>query len=489
VTQTAVTNQTPGGAAQPLAHVLKEKPMLRRTIGIDLAISAVQVAQIFDDGQPTGKPIRFRLTAQDLQRFVATATRNVPADVPIEAIMEPTGMAWFPIACWLQDAGVKVIRVKGQRVKALRHYLSEHAKSDISDAHVLGALPSFGARALDPVHVPAPDQHALQRLTKQRHRYQELICSSRRRLLDLMRWACPALEPVLPDTMTKLALAILAEYFDPHLVLNTRRNRLARFIADHAAGNHPRSGAFVDELVEKLKLAAGETVALHGDRVDFARLQFEVRQEIEYLRLLDRQVGDLEHQIERLYQTLHPSNALRSIPGIGPALAPLLMGVLRTSSRFRNVRHVRGFCGMFPTRNSSGGIERPGQRITKSGNDRIKRALYIAADVARKIDPELAAVYWRLMIQRGHHHKQALCAVATRLINRIYSVLKTAREYQLRDLNGQPITVQEGKRIIAEKFTVPDDIRRSRRRHLAMACRSLCTDSRAAPLRPERASR
>ena len=35
--------------------------MTRRTIGIDLAIRGDQVAQIFDDGRPIGKPIRFRL--------------------------------------------------------------------------------------------------------------------------------------------------------------------------------------------------------------------------------------------------------------------------------------------------------------------------------------------------------------------------------------------------------------------------------------------
>lgn len=185
-----------------------------RTVGIDLAISAVQVAQIFDDGRALGKPIRFRLTPADLKRFVAAVRSGVAADTPITAVMEPTGMAWFPVAAWLQRAGVTVIRVKGQRVKALRKYLSEHAKTDAADAHVLGAIPGFGGRGLDPVHVPLPEQHALQRLTKQRHRYQELVCSARRRVLDLIRWACPALEPVLPDTVTKLTLAVLGELFD-----------------------------------------------------------------------------------------------------------------------------------------------------------------------------------------------------------------------------------------------------------------------------------
>jgi hypothetical protein len=92
---------------------VKENNMLRRTVGIDLAISAVQVAQVFDDGVAVGKPIRFRLSAEDLRGFVAAVTQGVPAGVPIQAIMEPTGMAWFPVASWLKAAGVQVIRSRG----------------------------------------------------------------------------------------------------------------------------------------------------------------------------------------------------------------------------------------------------------------------------------------------------------------------------------------------------------------------------------------
>jgi hypothetical protein len=305
------------------------------------------------------------------------------------------------------------------------------------------------------VHVPTPDQHALQRLTKQRGRYQDLICSARRRVLDLMRWASPALEPVLPDTTTQLTLAILGELFDPHKVIAMRRDVLARFLARHSSGNHPKSGPFIDDLVDGLKTAAAETLELHGDAVDFAMLQFEVAQEVEHLRLWDLHISQIEKQVEQIYQRVHPSNALRSIPGIGMALAPLIFSVLGHVKRFRNEDHIRGFCGMFPAKASSGGVDKPGQRLTKSGSDRIKRALYIAADTARKLDPELAAVYWRLMVKKGHHHKQALCAVATRLVNRIYRVLKTGEPYVLRDQNGTAITIQEGRRIVTAQFIVP----------------------------------
>ena len=120
---------------------------------------------------------------------------------------------------------------------------------------------------------------------------------------------------------------------------------------------------------------------------------------------------------------------------------------------------------MFPATNASGGYAKPGQRLTKSGSDRVKRALYIAADIARKIDPELAYVYWRLMVNKGHHHKQALCAVANRLVNRIHRVLKTGQPYVLRDLEGNEIDIATAKALVGERFTVSLKVRNHRRRH------------------------
>ena len=94
--------------------------MTTRTIGIDLAIRGDQVAQIFDDNRPAGKAVRFRLEPAQLDAFVAKATQGLPPGSTVQALMEPTGMSWFPVAHRLAEAGVEVVRVKGQRVRALR---------------------------------------------------------------------------------------------------------------------------------------------------------------------------------------------------------------------------------------------------------------------------------------------------------------------------------------------------------------------------------
>jgi hypothetical protein len=126
-------------------------------------------------------------------------------------------------------------------------------------------------------------------------------------------------------------------------------------------------------------------------------------------------------------------------------------------------RHIRGFCGLFPRRSDSGGTERPGQKITQGGNDRVKRALMLAADAARRIDPDLAEVYCKMMTHRSHHHKQALCAVANRLVSRIFHVLRTGKPYVLRDRDGREISLAEAKAIIIERYTVSESIRATRR--------------------------
>src|SRR5512133_4090954 len=82
------TNDVPDCADRSRARAtFGEKAMIKRTVGIDLAIRGDQVAQIFDDGKPVGKPIRFRLTAESLTRFVQKVTADLPPGATIQALI------------------------------------------------------------------------------------------------------------------------------------------------------------------------------------------------------------------------------------------------------------------------------------------------------------------------------------------------------------------------------------------------------------------
>jgi transposase len=369
------------------------------------------------------------------------------------------------VANWLARAGCTVIRVKGQRVKALRRYLSEHAKTDVIDARLLGSIPGFGDKGLTTLHLPSAPQHALQRLTKQRLRYQEDIGSILRRIRDLIRWAHPDLEDALPELNTMVSLAVLERYFNPRAMRRLGPARLTAFLDRNVGGKHPAHGPFTETLALRLLDAARNTIHLYpAGEVDFDLLQLEIRQEVQRLRFFQRLIDRLDEEIECLYSGLHPEDHLRTIPGVGAVLGPSLLGVIRDGRRFPCQRRLRGFTGLFPRRSESGGQDAPHQRIAKGGNNRLKRDLVIAAEAARKFDPDLARVYFTMIVTKGKHHRQALCAVATRLANRIHTVLKEGRPYILRGPEGQPITIPEGRAIVDLQFSVPPVVRSTRRR-------------------------
>jgi transposase len=435
-----------------------------RTVGIDLAIRGPHVATVLNErGETIAGPIRFRLQYGELEKLVRLVLKDLAPGDRVVAVMEPTGMAWFPVAHWLQRSGCEVIRVKGQRVKALRKYLSEHAKTDALDAHLLGSLPGFGGK-LTPLYLPKSNQQALNRLTKQRARYREQIADTLRRLKDFIRWANPALEAALPPLNTQVSQAVLEKFFDPR-VLRRMGCRLPAFLDKHVGGKHPAHGPFTQDLAEKLMDAARQTIKLYpAGELNYSLLQLEVRQEIERSRFLSKLIDQLDTEIERLYAEVHPTDNLRTIPGLGAVLGPSVLGVIHNANRFGQQKRLRGYTGLFPRRSESGGQDTPSQRITKGGNDRLKRDLLLASDVARKFDPGLASVYYNMMVVKGKHHKQALCAVALRLANRIYAVLKEGRPYVLRDTDGSEVTLAEARALIDVRFKVPADIRHCRKK-------------------------
>jgi len=67
------------------------------------------------------------------------------------------------------------------------------------------------------------------------------------------------------------------------------------------------------------------------------------------------------------------------------------------------------------------------------------------------------------MVERGAHHIKALCVVAAKLAERFWTVQTSGEPYVLRDVDGREVTVEEVRRIIAERYTVPEEVRRRRR--------------------------
>lgn len=100
---------------------------------------------------------------------------------------------------------------------------------------------------------------------------------------------------------------------------------------------------------------------------------------------------------------------------------------------------------------------------TKAGDACLREAQYMVAEHARRSDPTLAAKYHRLMIHDGKHHISALCHIAITLLTRIAACWRRGEHYQLREIDGRAVTVDQARAIIAQRYTVSAELRAARR--------------------------
>src|ERR1022692_452330 len=80
----------------------------------------------------------------------------------------------------------------------------------------------------------------------------------------------------------------------------------------------------------------------------FARL-------LEHFRLLDRQVEELEREINAWHREDTASQRLQAIPGIGPLTASALVASVGDAKLFHNGRQFAAWLGLVPRQSSSGG--------------------------------------------------------------------------------------------------------------------------------------
>jgi len=196
----------------------------------------------------------------------------------------------------------------------------------------------------------------------------------------------------------------------------------------------------------------------------FTDFQEEAARELRLMEAEEFEAEALAKRIEQLYRKLHPKDNLRTIPGVGEHTAPVFLAGIGNAERFRNQSAFGNWTGVVPGARQSSGVEGKGLRMVKAGPATMKRALYQAGEIGRQWDPQLAYVYYRAMVYHGKNHKQAMGAVMSHLGARVLAVEKEDRPYQLKDTEGRPINWREAKRLILEKYRVPEEIRQERRR-------------------------
>jgi transposase len=118
-----------------------------------------------------------------------------------------------------------------------------------------------------------------------------------------------------------------------------------------------------------------------------------------------------------------------SIPGVGPVLRNVIMSVCYRQLRELSQRQLLAYCGMSPREHASG--QHKGRTLmSKTGDARIRRALYMAAMVSIR-QGGLFYDYFQGHKQRGKNGKVALVCVMRRLLYIIQGVVKSNSSFDI----------------------------------------------------------
>jgi transposase len=149
-------------------------------------------------------------------------------------------------------------------------------------------------------------------------------------------------------------------------------------------------------------------------------------------------IATLDAEMARLRQMIkdhidqHPHlkrdhELLLSIPGIGQTTATWLLSEVQVHS-YSSARQVAAHAGLTPRHHESG--QHVGRRtpMSKTGNARLRRALYLPAVVANRHNPIIKAFCERLS-QRGKRPMEIIGAAMRKLLHIVYGVLKSGKAF------------------------------------------------------------
>jgi transposase len=438
----------------------KENNMVYRNIGVDLGVTAKHKAHMSNEyGEKIGT-FSFHITKEGLDALCEKALKGACQGTQLRILCEPTSMAWFPVAVYARNNGHEMVRVKSHKTHDLRKCFSRNKKNDSMDANVLSKMPMVDPQAVAPIYLPQAPLYTMERYNRQQERLTRELATIKNRLTALYHWVLPGLTRCFEDPFDKRARSFYRNFSNPFKAREAGKAGIEK-VLEPAGRQTMKEG-----LCEKLYQTVTNSCALYensSEWIDFESIQAEVEIELAHFDLLESCLMKVKERIKVLYEQVYPSKQLETLKGIGPNLGASIISVLGDPHRFGSQRKLRSFVGLIPKQDDSGESSKKGLPLTQEGPARLRRDLFIAADVARQWDPQLAKIYYTDMVHKGHCHNQAVCSVMTHLINRILCVLKEARPYRLLDNDGNPVSPRQARTIIQEQFIVPEEVRQRTR--------------------------
>jgi transposase len=145
---------------------------------------------------------------------------------------------------------------------------------------------------------------------------------------------------------------------------------------------------------------------------------------------LQKEMSLLEGRLLELVkqEQQHQLTLLQTIPGIGMKTALFLIVITDGFKKFEAASQLCSYVGTTPTIRESGSSVRGRSRISKVGNKKLRNLMFLAAMSACQYNRACKAMFDR-MVDKGKSKKQALIAVANKLLKQAFAIAKSRLPY------------------------------------------------------------
>ena len=384
-------------------------------IGIDIAKRNHEVSIIDADGKILSKSISIANSQKGLDTFNNyLSSFNVTSENSIIG-MESTGHYWLNLYSSLVNLNFNVFVINPIQTNTFRKMYIRKTKNDSKDSYIIAQIMRFGEFSSS--SISDENIFAIRQLSRYRSSLVDECSNWKRKVITILDQVFPEYSDLFSDTFGVTSKELLSKYPLPENMLEVSTKELTSLL------NKASKGRFGIGKAQEIKEYATKSFGISFAKETFS---FQIKQIINQISFIESQLKELEKEITNILKTLN--SEITTITGIGDILGASILGEIGDISRFEKASQLVAFAGLDVAINQSGEFTGAEMKITKRGSPYLRRSIWIAATIACFKDPALS-VYYKKLIDRGKKHLTAVGAVARKMCNIIFSVLKNKKPY------------------------------------------------------------
>jgi transposase len=341
--------------------------------------------------------------------------------------MEATGIYHLPLLSFLLENSFNCVVINPILVKSFINSTTlRKTKNDKKDAT---SIALFSLKSYQLLHLATIDSiENIKPLMRERENLSKEIARLKTEIKANLTQLFPEL---LKNTniFTQSILYLLLKAPSRKAIRNLKKRTIQR-VLDSAGGN-------------KVKISAEEILSLAKNSIAISDKYLEKVLTSKIRRLITTQ-DELSFLDKELENSLEDSDInsdieiLKSIPGIGSVTSKNFMIEVSSINRFKSVKQLCAFIGIDPSIKQSGSSIHYRGKISKRGNAHLRRTIWqMAIGVIRSCDK--FKTYFNKKREEGKKYKQAVIAVANKLLRTIFVLLKNKIKFD-KDLVYQSVS-------------------------------------------------